>query len=84
MLPELGQWAVTQSPVVNFTSTMNRWYLLTRRPPTRGGHFSPFDVVGALMPLYLSKPATKINENLNHYSIKVDKVLIKFHARFRY
>jgi hypothetical protein len=54
MLPELGQWAVTTSPLANFTSAMKRLYLLTRVPGISCGHVRPLDVVNLLV-LFIRK-----------------------------
>jgi hypothetical protein len=49
MLPELGQWAITNSPSANFTSAMKRLYRLTRIPGMSSGQARPVDGVEFLI-----------------------------------
>ena len=48
MLPELGQCAVTTSPVLSWTSAMNRLYLLIRIPGNSLGQARPIEFVESL------------------------------------
>jgi hypothetical protein len=65
MLPELGQWAVTNSPSANFTSAMKRLYRLTRIPGMSFGQARSFDGVEILV---LFMEAHPLETYLNMYA----------------
>jgi hypothetical protein len=63
MLPELGQWAVTTPPSVNFTSAMKRLYRLTRIPGMSSGQTKSFDGVKFLVFFMENSPREHVRPN---------------------